>query len=177
MYFFSSSQKQVFLQLWYILLQLVFGGSAKFCLSVYLVIFTKNKQFNQLNRETLIETYHFLLPWWKSWKSVVSSSLKVWLTSDVYSEASCLGWGGRVCGSPTGTAVPGKPCQVQVAWTKPYTTNGKCFCRVANLTRAVTETSLLCCQCLRRDCVFYSTCTFKQALRRTTSQARRDVCL
>lgn len=99
-----------------------------------------------------------------TWKSVVASSLEAWLTSAVYTEASLSWLRWRVCGSPMGTAVPGKPCQVQVAWTKPYTTNGKCFCRAANLTRAVTATSLLCCQCRQRDCVLCGTCPFKQAL-------------
>lgn len=113
-------------------------------------------------------------------KSVAASFLEVWLESAVivYSEAGCVGWRGRVCGSPTGRLF-----QVSLAkfkWLGPSPTPQMGSVSAGLPTLLELRLQQVCCAVsVGKEIVFSTcTCTFKQALRRKKKrwQGRVYIC-
>lgn len=111
---------------------------------------TGDKQNNLSLPSSVINTWmRYVLSVQEVWLFISCCSFTPWLSASVEAR-----WWAGVGGGPM--AVPGKPCQVQVAWTEPRTANGKWFCGACQpFARAATATRQSCRQCQQRDSVFY----------------------
>lgn len=112
-------------------------------------------------------------------KSVAASFLEVWLKSAVivYSEAGCVGWRGRVCGSPMGRLF-----QVSLAkfkWLGPSPTPQMGSVSAGLPTLLELRLQQVCCAVsVSKEIVFSTcTCTFKQALRRKKKNFGKVECI